>query len=147
MQSWPSQRCAEAGFGPRQSLSLALIRVPFLSCCVQATCLFWVPFPHVLEHGVHSVIIHLQRNTGNVVIWNQEGKNTITSYSLVYYSKCIHPRHTCIFSASFYCHFANGVFMNLTSITFHIVLIYIKIPSPVHDPDVFKALSSNYNLN
>lgn len=132
MQSWPSHRWAEAGFGPRQSLSLALIRVPFLSCCVQATCLFWVPFPHVLEHGVHSVIIHLQRNTGNIVVRNQEGKNTITSYSLAH--QCIHPRHTYIFSASFYSHFANRVFINQTYITFHMVLMYLQIPSLVTTP-------------
>lgn len=85
MQSWPSQRCAEAGFGPRQSLSLALIRVPFLSCHVQATCLFCVPFPHVLEHGVHSVIIHLQRNRGTAVTRNQEKKRTTTSFSSLAY--------------------------------------------------------------
>lgn len=121
MQSWPSQRCAEAGFGPRQSLSLALIRVPFLSCCVQATCLFWVPFPHVLEHGVHSVIIHLQKNTGNVLIQNQEGKNTFTSYSLIL---SVYTQDTLAsFQPPFYCHFANGVFMNLTFIKSNMVLI------------------------
>lgn len=60
MQSWPSQRWAVAGFGPRQSLSQALISVPLFSCWVQATCLLCTPFPHVREHVVHSVIIHLK---------------------------------------------------------------------------------------
>lgn len=60
MQSWPSQRWAEAGLGPAQSLSRALIRVPLLSCWVHATCLLCIPFPQVREHGVHSVIIHLK---------------------------------------------------------------------------------------
>lgn len=60
MQSWPSQRCAAAGLGPAQSLSRALVRVPLLSCWVHATCLLCIPFPHVREHGVHSVIIHLR---------------------------------------------------------------------------------------
>lgn len=60
MQSWPSQRWADAGLGPVQSLSRALIRVPLLSCWVQATCLLCIPFPQVREQGVHSVIIHLK---------------------------------------------------------------------------------------
>lgn len=60
MQSWPSQRWAEAGLGPAQSLSRALIRVPLLICWVHATCLLCVPFPQVREQGVHSVIIHLK---------------------------------------------------------------------------------------
>lgn len=60
MQSWPSQRWAEAGLGPAQSLSRARIRVPLLSCWVHATCLLCIPFPQVREHGVHSVIIHLK---------------------------------------------------------------------------------------
>lgn len=103
MQSWPSQRCAEAGFGPRQSLSLALIRVPFLSCHVQATCLFWVPFPHVLEHGVHSVIIHLQRSRGTAVTRNQERKRTTTSFSSLAYQLFSIYMTTCMSSACHAC--------------------------------------------
>ena len=77
MQSWPSQRWAEAGLGPAQSLSRALVKVPLLSCWVQATCLLCIPFPQVREQGVHSVIIHLKVKQESV---RQTKRYLLTAY-------------------------------------------------------------------
>lgn len=94
MQSWPSQRWAEAGLGPAQSLSRALIRVPLLSCWVQATCLLCIPFPQVREQGVHSVIIHLKVK--------EEPLNPVERYRPIVYFVTSGVKNCCTLTFTFF---------------------------------------------